>query len=114
MAKRPKTLLLLNNSSLYGTQGKKHLHAIFNEDSSYSITGHHIQDEIEAHKLELGLSPDLFSNCLPPMLKCLTPISITHTVGRSLLTETLVTDYLCTPSARNMARAREVFYILRA
>ena len=30
------------------------------------------------------------------------------------INRSLLTDYWCTPSARNMARAREVFYIVRA
>ena len=34
--------------------------------------------------------------------------------GRSLLTESLLTDYWCTPSARTMEHSWEVFYIAHA
>ena len=43
------------------------------------ITGNHIIEAIEAHKLQLGLTQDLFRNSLPTLETLLTPTWITHT-----------------------------------
>ena len=79
MAKGHNKLLGLNNGSLYGTQGKKHLYVILNESRADSITVNNIRDIIKAYKLELGLPQYIFRNCLPPLGKCLTPTCIKHT-----------------------------------
>ena len=79
LAKWPKTLLGLNNGSLFVTQGKKHLYDIIIESRADYITVHHIRDEIESRKIELGLPKCLFSNCLTPLEKFLNTTCITHT-----------------------------------
>ena len=77
--KESKTLLDLNNGSLYVTQGKENLCTILNETRSDSIMRHHIRYATEAHKIEVGLPQYVFSNCLPPLERSLTPTWITYT-----------------------------------
>ena len=65
----PSSLLILKNRSLYGTQGSKHILVLMNLGKSDCITGQHLRDSIEAHKLEIGCSGYLFSNNIFPLLK---------------------------------------------
>lgn len=69
----------LGDGSLYGTQGRKHVCALVNHGKSNSITGHHIRDLIEGHKLEIGCGGSLFANNYPLLARCLTPTWITNT-----------------------------------
>ena len=56
----PLSVLRINNRTLYGTQGKRHIHALMYHVFSNNTTGNHFRDLIEAHKLEIGCSGNLF------------------------------------------------------
>ena len=75
----PMSLLGMNSRSLYGTNGEKHIRALTNFGTNNSITGHHIRDGIEAHKLELGFSVPLLYNNINSLSQCFTPLCTTNT-----------------------------------
>ena len=75
----PLSLLGLNNGNLYGTQGKKHIHALMDHGYIINTTGHHLRDLTESHKLEIGCSGKIFSNNLPALYGCISPFWISHT-----------------------------------
>ena len=70
----PPSLIGLKNGSLYGTQGSKHIPDLMNIGNIKCITGQHLRDLIEAHKLCIGCSGSLFYNDFSLLLKC-TPTS---------------------------------------
>ena len=61
----PSSHLGLNNGNLYVTQGRKHIYSLMDFGKSDDITGKHIRDGVEVHKLEAGLVGTLFKNNLP-------------------------------------------------
>lgn len=75
----PMSLLGMNSRSLYGTNGEKHIRALTNFETNNSITGHHIRDGFEAHKLELGFSVPLLYNNINSLSQCFTPLCTTNT-----------------------------------
>ena len=50
----------INNGKLYFTQGQKHICDLMTFGKSYDITGKHIRESIEVHKLEYGYGGTLF------------------------------------------------------
>ena len=57
----PNCHLGLKDGTIYGTQGLKHICAIMKYGKSQDITGPHIQDTTEAHKLDTGYGGTLFN-----------------------------------------------------
>ena len=54
--------LVLNNGTLYGTQGLKHIMALKNFGKTDSITGKDLRASLESTKPEVGFSGPLFTN----------------------------------------------------
>ena len=52
----PSSLLELKNESLYGKKGSKQTLDLMNLGKSNCITGQHLRDSIEAHKIDIGCS----------------------------------------------------------
>ena len=75
----PSSLLGINNWSLYVTQGWKHILDLMNLGKSNCITGQHLREYIENHRLDIKYSGFIFSNNLPPLTKCTTKSWITKT-----------------------------------
>ena len=73
------TQIGLNNGSLHGTHGGKNICALINHVTSDSISGTHLRDSIEAHKLEILFPGYIFISNLPTLSQCVTPSWISHT-----------------------------------
>ena len=65
----PTSQLGLNNGSLYGAQGRKHITAMMNVDKSKYISGIHLRDLMEEKKLEIGCAINILSNNFPALVK---------------------------------------------
>ena len=75
----PLSQLGLNNRSIYGTQGKKHICEILDHGSSYTTTVNHLQDMIESQNLDIGCSGPLFANKFQALYQCIPPYWISQT-----------------------------------
>ena len=56
----PSSHIDINNGKLYFTQGRKHICDLINFGDSYDITGKHIRESTEEHKLEYVYGGTLF------------------------------------------------------
>ena len=69
----------MNNRSLYIPQGRKNIYTLMNFGKSNYITGHHLRDSVETHKLEIGCGGPIFTNNFPALSKYIPPSCINHT-----------------------------------
>ena len=75
----PLSSLGLNNRTIFGTQGLKHIMAIMNFDKTDSVTGKQLRASLESTKLEVGWSGPLFTNNYPSLSNCITDNWISNT-----------------------------------
>ena len=76
---KPLSQLGLNNGTIYGTQGKRHIYDLTDHESSYTTTGNHLRDMIESHKIYIGYSGPIFTENFQALYQSITPSSIFHT-----------------------------------
>ena len=74
----PLSLLGLNNGTLYGTQGRKHICGLMDHGYIRNTTCHHLRDLIESHNPEIGCTGLLFCNNILSLTQYVTPYWISH------------------------------------
>ena len=87
----PSYIIGLINGSLYVTQGCKQILSLTNLAKSDYITGQHLRDSIETHKLDIGCSWYILSNNFPHLTKCTNNSWITNT-WKSLCEKNMVIE----------------------